>query len=583
MPTGHVKTLRKLAPRLEDDARLAAVLNSIGDVYYVLDREWRIVMFNEAAQAFFDKSGEDLHGQVLWDLYPGSRDSPFAPVLEQAMADGLPGRMTAPSRIRPDRIMEFRVAPLGDDGLGVSLLDVTEKARAEADIRESRERLDLAVGAHRIGIFDWHVPTGRIHWSPELEAIFGLEPGTFEGTPESFQSRVLPQDLPRAQAETDAAVGAGRDLIRFDFRILRADGAIRWIEGVARVVYGADGAPERIVGTNVDVTERLEAEAAMRASRERLDLAVAAHAVGIFDWDLPSGAATWTGEMEDIFGLARGTFEGRAADFQRRVIPEDLARIEAETAAALSAGEDVLNFEFRIRREDGEIRWIEGAARFIFAPDGQPVRIVGTNVDITERKAAELHQRLLVNELNHRVKNTLAIVQAIAWQSFRSGGMAKPAREAFEGRLAALAAAHDVLTKENWEASSIAQMVSSAVAPHDPGGGRITARGPHVSLEPKTAVALALAVHELATNAVKHGALSTLAGRVDVGWSVDDGLLRFTWRESGGPRVCPPTARGFGARLLEHGLAEELDGAVRLEFRPEGVVCAVEARLGDCA
>jgi two-component sensor histidine kinase len=206
--------------------------------------------------------------------------------------------------------------------------------------------------------------------------------------------------------------------------------------------------------------------------------------------------------------------------------------------------------------------------------------MVGTNVDVTERKVAEEHQRLLINELNHRVKNTLAIVQGIAWQSFRGPGVQAGAREAFEGRLAALAAAHDVLTRQNWEAGSILEIVAEATAPHHAADGRLTAEGPAVDLEPKTAVALALAMHELATNAVKHGALSTPAGRVEVRWSVHGGLLRLSWRESGGPLVPPRRGRGFGVRLLEQGLAAELGGEVTLEFRPEGLVCRVEAPLG---
>lgn len=571
--------MRKAKPSFETDARLAALVNSIGDVYYVLDREWRMVMFNDAAEAFFGRPRNEIQGRSLWDLYPDGRASPFAPYLDRAMHEGQPGRLVGPSQIRPDRIVDFRVAPLGEDGIGVSLVDVTERAQAEAAMRESQERLDLAVGAHNIGIFDWHVPSGRIVWSRELEIMFGLEPGAFKGTAEDFQSRVLPEDLPRAQAETQAALAAGRDLIGFNFRIRRTDGEIRWIEGVARVVYAPDGAPQRIVGTNFDVTERVLAEQAMRESRERLDMAVAAHAVGIFDWDVRSGAATWSGEMEAIFGLPRRGFEGHTDHFRRRVVPEDLVRIDAEAAAAAAAGQEVIHNEFRIVRDDGTIRWIEGAARFVFGPDGQPVRVVGTNLDITERKMAEQHQRLLINELNHRVKNTLAIVQGIAWQSFRSGGMSTPAREAFEGRLAALAGAHDVLTRRNWEGGSIAQIVAEAVAPQDPGGGRLTVSGPPVNLEPKTAVALALATHELATNAVKYGALSMPGGRVDVRWTTDGGLLHLTWCETGGPPVEGPIRRGFGARLLEQGLAEELKGSVRIEFRREGVLCSVEAQL----
>jgi PAS domain S-box-containing protein len=571
--------LQKLRPSFETDARLAAMVNSVGDVYYVLDRRWRLVLFNEAAEAFFARPREEIRGRVLWDLYPGSEESPFAPLLKRAMSEGVPGRLTAASRVRPDRIVEFRVAPLGEEGIGVSLVDVTERLAVEEANRQSQERLDLAVSAHNIGIFDWHVPSGRIVWSPELEVIFGLEPGAFEGTAEAFQRHVLPEDLPRALADTEAAIAAGRDLVGFNFRIRRADGAVRWIEGVARVVYARDGSPERIVGTNIDVTERVLAEQAVRASRERLDLAVGAHAIGIFDWDVPTGEAAWTEELEEIFGLEPGGLGGHIDILRGMILPEDVTRLEGETIRALEEGADVVNYQYRIRRSDGAIRWVEGAARFIFAPGDQPVRVVGTVVDITDRKLAEQHQRLLINELNHRVKNTLAIVQSIAWRAFRSGGMTLATREAFEGRLSALAAAHDVLNKQNWEGASIGQIVEITVAPHDPGGGRLTIRGPRVNLKPKTAVALALAVHELVTNAVKHGSLSAVGGRVDVEWSVDAGRLEFRWCESGGPPVTRPVERGFGTRLLEQGLSEELQGPVRLDFRREGVCCEVTTQL----
>lgn len=428
------------------------MLEGVSDVYYLLDRKWRIVMFNSAAEEFFGRPRDEILGQRLWDLFPQGRDREFGQLLRAAMDEGRAGRLTAPSALRPGRTVEIRIAPLGAHGVGVAIDDVTERHEADRAARRSQQRLDLAVGAHEIGIFDW---------------------------------------------------------------------------------------------------------------------------------DIPSGVALWTGEMEDIFGLQRGTFEGRAEDFRRRVVPEDLARIEAETDQALAEGRNVVNYEFRIIRPDGETRWIEGAARYVLDAEGRPRRMVGTNIDITERKLAERRQQLLMNELNHRVKNTLAIVQAVAWQSFRSGGMTRQAREAFEGRLAALAAAHDVLTRRNWEAGSMLQIVAGSLAPHDPGDGRVTVEGPGLDLEPKTAVSMALAVHELATNAVKHGALSVPEGRVEVRWTAEEGVLRLCWRETGGPRVSPPNQRGFGARLLEQGLAEDLAGTVRLQFPPEGVVCEVEARLGD--
>lgn len=575
----QARELKKDPSSFAADPRLSAVLSGIGDIYYILDYDWRFVAFNAPTAAFFQTPRDELLGRTLWEMYPPGAGSPFTPVLRRAMEEGEPAHLRAPSLIQIGRIFDIRAVPIEGVGIGVSVVDMTERAQAEETIRESRERLDLAVAAHRIGIFDWHVPSGRIVWSRELEEIFGLEPGAFEGTQEAFAKRVVAEDFERALAETNERLARGDPLIPFHFRILRADGATRWVEGTSRVVYGADGSPERIVGTNFDVTERVLAEQAMRESRERLDLAVEAHTIGIFDWRLPSGRIVWSPELEHIFGLETGAFGGTVDDFNRFVVPEDAERSLARMQAALAARQEVIHFDFRIRRPDGVLRWVEGVARLIWAPDGTPERMVGTNIDVTERKMAELHQRLLVNELNHRVKNTLAIVQSIAWQSFRSGGMALPAREAFEGRISALASAHDVLTRRDWAAGSIAQMVSGAVAPYDPGGGRLTTCGPEVNLEAKTAVALALAMHELATNAVKHGALSTADGHVDVRWTTEAGRLRLVWRESGGPPVAPPVRPGFGTRLLERGLAEELHGCVRLEFLPGGLVCTVDAPL----
>jgi len=443
------KNLDKDGPDPQADARLAAVLESISDVYYAVDREWRIVLFNRSAEEFFGMPRGQILGRVLWELFPG-RDSAFGRMLQRAMDERLPGRITAPSALRGGRTVEVRVSPLAEEGVGVAIDDITERAEAERAMRRSQQRLDTAVEAHRIGIFDWHIPSGKVVWNREEEALFGLEPGTFSG---------------------------------------------------------------------------------------------------------------------DISG------------WSERLPPDELARMEAEMGAAMAARQETMSFAFRILRPDGTLRWVEGAARFLYGADGEPQRMVGTNMDVTDRKVAEEHQRLLINELNHRVKNTLAIVQAIAWQSFRPTDMARGAVEAFEGRLSALSAAHDVLTRQSWEAAPVANIIAGAVAPHHAGDGRLTAEGPAVDLEPKAGVALGLAMHELATNAVKYGALAAPGGRVEVRWAVVDDRLRLTWRETGGPPVVPPAHRGFGVRLLEQGLAGELRGAVRLEFPPEGVVCTVDAAI----
>lgn len=212
--------------------------------------------------------------------------------------------------------------------------------------------------------------------------------------------------------------------------------------------------------------------------------------------------------------------------------------------------------------------------------DGTVSGLVGLSTDITERNRAEEQRTLLIHELNHRVKNTLATVQGIAQQALRG---ADPAlRRAFEARLMALSAAHDVLTRESWESAGLHDVVDAAQRAHA-SPGRMLVHGSALRLEPETALALAMALHELCTNAAKYGALSGLTGQVSLDWTVtgheDRRRLVLTWRERGDPVVTTPKQRGFGSRLVESALAQELRGEVRILFEPEGMTCIIDAPL----
>jgi two-component sensor histidine kinase len=198
--------------------------------------------------------------------------------------------------------------------------------------------------------------------------------------------------------------------------------------------------------------------------------------------------------------------------------------------------------------------------------------------EAAQRLRAENHLRLLVLELNHRVKNNLATVQAIAAQTLRGAESAADARESFTQRISALARAHDLLTREQWAGVDLDEVAHCVLDALIEGRDSIVIDGPHVRLDPKSALALSMAFHELGTNALKYGALSTTEGRVTMAWTVDpDGALQLTWTESDGPRVSQPLRRGFGSRLLERGLAAELSGNVDLRFEPSGVVCTIRA------
>jgi len=207
-----------------------------------------------------------------------------------------------------------------------------------------------------------------------------------------------------------------------------------------------------------------------------------------------------------------------------------------------------------------------------------------TLTDITERKSADARQRLLVNELNHRVKNSLATVQAIAAQSLRGPDVSAEARERFTARLMALARANNVLVAETWAGASLASVAAEMAGPHGD-GERFTIAGPEVHLAPALATAMALGLHELATNAAKYGALSTPGGQVALIWTVEgegaDRRFSMTWRESGGPPVGAPGPAGFGTRLIRRGLARELQAQVELAYPPDGLVFRLTAPLSE--
>lgn len=335
-----------------------------------------------------------------------------------------------------------------------------------------------------------------------------------------------------------------------------------------------------------EVTEAIRATQFLRHSEEQLRLASEAAEVGLWDLDVASDTLFWSARIRTMFGFSQDS-PVTMRDFAACIHPSDHDRVMAAFAAALSPDTCALyDVEFRtIGKQDRVVRWVSMKGRGIFDANGECCRVVGAAIDITARKTAEAHLRLMVNELNHRVKNSLAIVQAIAAQTLRRGEVPDHIREAFTDRLLALSRAHDVLTDERWAGANLHDLARQAATPYGSDGGdpagRFVINGPAVNLSPKSAIAIALAFHELATNAAKYGALSVPGGQVRIDWTTtqdeDSVRLHLTWRELGGPPVTAPTTTGFGARLLKKGLASELRGEVKITFPPAGVICTIDA------
>lgn len=255
---------------------------------------------------------------------------------------------------------------------------------------------------------------------------------------------------------------------------------------------------------------------------------------------------------------------------------------EANRAVAEARAGRNYRFQGAANTAMGNPRWWDVQVTPIPGPDGQPVRLLSVSRDITELKRAEEQQRLLALELNHRIKNVLAMVQAIASQTFRATPDPAEANAAFLDRLRALGSAQDLLTQTTLTVARMADVAAVAFQPHGR-EGQVTLSGPDVDLAPRCALALSLALHELTTNAIKYGALSADAGRVAVSWTLTPGpdqtVFVLSWTESGGPPVAPPTRTGFGAGMIERALSGYVGGATTLDYDPGGVVFTLTTTL----
>ena len=460
-----------------------------------------------------------------------------------------------------------------------------ERTSAQADLRASETRLRLAMGAGRMAAWQHDVAKGELTSTPELNRLLGFEE-TATLRLEDIRARYLPGDLERLTTAMRRTVEDGERFFLHQVRFLRPDGQIRWFQMRAEFHCTPDRVLEKIVGVLLDVTDEKMVELALRERDAELEAALEAGALAIIDVDHRTGRFTPSPRLSRLFGYPPDRVL-TLDDVRARYHPVDLDELLARATAELNdPSKSTFYWRLRLLLPGDLVRWIEIRGEHVRDSDGTILRSRGVAQDVTARKKWEEHQRLLVNELNHRVKNTLAVVQALAQQTFRWTTDPDAARQAFDARLSALSDAHNLLTAQNWESAPVRDIVEFGVgAVSGAGADRVRCVGPDVDLPPQAAIALALAVHELSTNALKYGALSAETGRVEAAWSTlppgpeGDRGLEFVWRERGGPPVTPPERKGFGARLLERGLGADPGGLVVMDFAREGLTCTIRAPL----
>ncbi|QFU17250.1 sensor histidine kinase [Microvirga thermotolerans] len=338
-------------------------------------------------------------------------------------------------------------------------------------------------------------------------------------------------------------------------------------------------------GLSVAAATYLRGTAARLAvAQEKLVAALEASGAGTWRWNIRTDAVDWDPALVRLFGLAPAEAPRRRGDFRRHVHPEDQELISRSMTEAVETG-NTADYEFRAIHPDGTVRWMYARSRVMRDSKGQPTLMIGACLDITERKRAQERQALLVQELNHRVKNTLSVVQSLALHTRRGSGDPETYHRTFEARLLALSATHNILTRELWESASLEDILDAEMIPF--GGldqNRVRASGEPVRLKPQQALCFGLALHELATNAAKYGALSVPHGRLDISWRAEPDeagrtRLAVDWVERDGPPVEPPRRLGFGSRLIERSIRDELDGLLEMRFAPEGLRCFMSLPL----
>jgi PAS domain S-box-containing protein len=333
------------------------------------------------------------------------------------------------------------------------------------------------------------------------------------------------------------------------------------------------------------VTERT---AELEASNVRLlqseqgrSLALAAGQMGSWDFDPVSRECKWDEGQHHIFGVERERFQVTVDNIRAMVHPEDWDRLQA-VGRRMAAGERTVQTDFRVVQPGGSVRWCTGTAAASFDGANRLVRVSGVTIDVTERKEAEQRQDLLAREVDHRARNALAVVQSIV-RLTRASSVGDYVA-AVEGRIKALARAHALLSDSRWHSADLGALVAEELAPYRVGEAeKVEVIGPNVSLPPHMAQGLALALHELATNAAKHGALSSMLGKVSLNWQLRPDLLVVKWAESGGPPIAPPSSRSFGLKVIRASIENQLGGKATFDWAAQGMQCMLSIPLRDAA
>ena len=438
-------------------------------------------------------------------------------------------------------------------------------------LRDSEERLRLVRRATGLGMYEIDWAERRRYWSPELRALLRVPDDLDINTDADLLERIIPEDMRAAfrdkmwaSLDPDSS-GDYED----EHRITRFDGSNGWLllRGKTFFAEGPNGRhPTRSIGLVVDISDRKRGEEAnaLHAST------VLSSNDAIFSIDFARTIRTWNPGAERLYGYTAWEAIGRPIS----ILAPDHLQGEQFSLYTDTVGGKAVVLETVRRHKSGRLIPVGISAAPIFA-EGKVAGVAAVHRDMTDRRHYEEHMAFTMRELSHRTKNMLAVVQGLTHMIARRSDSIEAFETRLRGCIQALAYSHDLLVQHDWEGATLEELLRVQLASF--GGldsGRILARGPEVFLQPQTMQSLGLILHELGTNATKHGALSVESGRVTIDWAWRDDGVALTWTESGGPAVVAPARKGFGQVVFER-IGAALDGAIATEFHADGLVCAI--------
>src|SRR5262245_27276345 len=583
--TEHVEARRAL---IDSEARFRGTFENAAVGVAMVGPDGSILRANNSFARILGYSVEELKTKTLRDLTHPDDLATNLSVLNKTLVGEADSYSIEKRYVRKDGGIVWASLTVGcvrntDGGVDyfVSVVqDITDRKHAEARLAERNEQLDLAGKIARIGTFTYDHASQKLQLSPGCAAIYGLLPErTLDISREHWRALVHPDDLPRLDIIADHAFSNGETEFVLEFRIFR-HGEVRWIESRVLVSYNELGRPVRRIGANIDGTERKRAEPALTERNIQLTLAAKSGLVGTYAYDADTEIMQISDGYAAIHGFPEGTTEMPRSECLAGVHPDDIGRVEQFRSEAFRECRREYSVEYRIIRPGGELRRGETRCVLSFSGAGKPERVVGVSIDMTERKQVEEQQRTLLAELDHRVKNSLSTVSAVVSHTWQGSRSVADFVAALDGRIRSMTTTHELLSSGRWEGVSLAELVRRELAPYaTPNNTEIN--GPGVLLKPESAQAMAMVLHELATNAAKYGALSTKNGRVSIRW--DRHLnghprshLVFTWQELGGPPVFALGKSSYGTSTIRDLIPYEFGGTVDLVLAPEGVQCRLE-------